>query len=62
MFKNFEYYRKSTGLKKSKPYSINLNKNIEPNRTSLNKKIDPIPRGFPPNSIKNDLYLLLIGF
>ena len=62
MFKNFDYYRKSTGLNKSKPYNINLNKNIEPNRISLNKRLDPIPRGFPPNSIKKTFYLLLIGF
>ena len=59
MFKNFDYYRKSTGLNKSKPYNINLNKNIEPNRISLNKRIDPIPRGFQPNSIKNDLLSLI---
>ena len=58
-YKNIDRYRKSTGLKKSRPYSIGLNRSIEPNCTSLNKRIDPIPRGLPPNSIKNDLIPLI---
>ena len=58
MFKNFDYYRKSTGLNKSKPYNINLNKNIEPNRISLNKRIDPSGR-IQPISVKSDLIPLI---
>ena len=58
-YKNIDRYRKSVGLKKNRPYTIGLNRSIEPNRTSLNKRINPIPRGLPPNSIKNDLIPLI---